>query len=388
MKRCVIDSMFSLLRYEVCFGEELSEAERTAAKEELGSLYTLAKAHDMEHLVADALSLQGLLDGDDEYAKKFQKAQMLALFRYERINYDYLAICKLFEQEGVVFLPLKGAIIRDFYPQAWMRTSCDVDILIKEEDIERASELLQKRLSFTLGARNYHDVSLFSPSGVHLELHFSIQENKEQLDRVLSRVWEYVNTARTAEYRQEMSNEFFMLHHITHMAYHFVSGGCGIKPFMDLAVMRERVTFDTEKFKALCDECELWSFYENVMALTDVWFGRAEHTSVTERMQSYLLLGGVYGTVENKVAANQVKKSGKLGYMLGRIFPSKEQLSVRYPTLKRRGWLLPIYHVRRWFEIIFCGRLKHSMRELQVSSSVSADKVQATKALFDEIGLK
>lgn len=389
MERQIIDVMFSLLRYEIGSGEPLNDGERELVGANIDALYALSKAHDTEHLVADALSRQGLLSGESEAVKKLGKAQMVALLRYERINYDYREICRALEGAGIEFLPLKGALIRDFYAQPWMRTSCDIDILVREESLDAAIAALCEKLSFKWdGTREYHDVSLFSPGGVHLELHFSILENTERLDGVLSRVWDHTVALDGHEYERRMTNEFFMFHHLAHMAYHFISGGCGIKPFLDLAVMKGRFEFDAQKLKALLEECGLVSFYESVMKLTDVWFFGADATELTERMQKYILLGGVYGTFENRVAIDQSKRGGKLRYMLGRIFVPMDVLSARYPSVERHKWLMPAYQVRRWFGIIFCGRLKRSVRELRTSGSISKDKESAIKALLDEIGLK
>ena len=33
----------------------------------------------------------------------------------------------------IPFLPLKGSVIRQYYPEPWMRTSCDIDILVDFE---------------------------------------------------------------------------------------------------------------------------------------------------------------------------------------------------------------------------------------------------------------
>lgn len=389
MNRPVIDVMFSLLRFELGSGVVLTEDERAVAAAELDSLLKLSKSHDAEHLVADALSRQGLLVGDGEAVKKFGKAQMLSLFRYERINYDYQAICRVLEEAKIEFLPLKGALIREFYPAPWMRTSCDIDILVREESLDSAIAELTEKLSFKWdGTREYHDVSLFSPSGVHLELHFSILEHMEQIDGVLARVWEHASASEGAQYEMRLTNEFFIFHHIAHMAYHFISGGCGIKPFLDLAVMKDKLDVDAEKLGVLLSECGLSDFYASILKLTDVWFFGAEATSVTERMQEYILTGGVYGTVENKIAVDHGKKGGKMGYLMSRAFVSTDILIVRYPSLAKHRWLVPIYQVRRWFGIVFCGRLKRSVNEIKLSGSISDDRAQATKALLDEIGLK
>ena len=39
-----------------------------------------------------------------------------------------------FEKEGIDYVPLKGWIIKNLYPKPDMRSMCDVDILIRDED--------------------------------------------------------------------------------------------------------------------------------------------------------------------------------------------------------------------------------------------------------------
>ena len=127
--------MFALIRGE--FGNETSEVKdisRISDAKEYGELYRLSKKHDMAHIVGAALERRGLL-GDDEVSAAFRKQQMLAVYRYETINYELEEIRELFEGEGIAFMPLKGSVIRKYYPQPWMRTSCDIDILVKEEEL-------------------------------------------------------------------------------------------------------------------------------------------------------------------------------------------------------------------------------------------------------------
>lgn len=37
-----------------------------------------------------------------------------------------------------------------------------------------------------------------------------------------------------SEYEYQERPEFFAYHHLAHMKYHFVHGGCGIRTFLDL----------------------------------------------------------------------------------------------------------------------------------------------------------
>ena len=200
MDQRLINAMLSLIHYGIDIKEESIEIDKTFISENLEPLYKLSKVHDMAHIVASALSKLGLL-GDDEISKKFAKQQLIAVYRCENADYELQQVSSVFEENGIVFVPLKGSIIRQFYPQEWMRTSCDIDILIKPQDLNKAIDALKEKLSYTVeDEKNYHDVSLFSPSGVHLELHFNIQENMDPLDSVLKNVWDYAVSTNGSRY--------------------------------------------------------------------------------------------------------------------------------------------------------------------------------------------
>lgn len=91
-------------------------------------------------------------------------------------DYALETIKSCFEKHDIEYILLKGSVLRDLYPDKWMRTSCDIDVLIKEEKLERAVSALEQETDFRYIKRLYHDVSL-STYNVHLELHFSIKEN-------------------------------------------------------------------------------------------------------------------------------------------------------------------------------------------------------------------
>ena len=113
-----------------------------------------------------------------------------------------------------------------------------------------------------------------------------------------------------------------------HMAKHFINGGCGIKPFIDLWVIKNKVGFDEEKAQKMLQESGLLAFYERSIDLMSVWFEGKPHNSVTQEMEDYILQGGVYGTLEQQLAMSQNKKGGKFRHLLSKIFLSYEQMKV------------------------------------------------------------
>ena len=116
---------------------------------------------------------------------------MIALYRFEKSNYEFNEIVKLFEEKQIRFIPLKGAILRELYPEQWMRTSCDIDILIEKEHFCRATQYLVDA-GLKKGIESPHDISFITASGVHIELHHSLIDDDRisNIDCILSKVWE------------------------------------------------------------------------------------------------------------------------------------------------------------------------------------------------------
>lgn len=377
--------MMDLIAYEVC-GKSIDKSQYSLTDEELVKLYKLSKSHDLAYLVGDALIKSNLI-GDGEIKANFQHQMMLAVYRYEKINYELGRLREAMNEAKIPFIPLKGSVIRQYYPKPWMRTSCDIDILIHESDLERAVAMLVDKLAYKRESKGSHDISLFSDYGVHLELHYSlIEENRVgNIESVLQDVWKKADPVAEA-FEYVLSDEMFYYYHIAHMAKHFVdTGGCGVRPFVDVWILNHHIPFDEGKRKALLAEGRLLTFAAEAQALSEVWFGNTEHTDITRRMQDYLLKGGVYGTIKNRVSVQQVKRGGKFRYAISRIWLPYDTLKFHYPSLVGKRVLLPFYEVRRWFKLLFGGGVKRSVNELRLNSSATNEEQTETKEMLSKL---
>jgi hypothetical protein len=373
--------LFSLLREEIFGSNETTEIPPARWEE----IYALASLHDLGHVPASALERKGIAV-QDELSQRMFKTQMTALYRYELNCHELKAICRVLTEAQIPHMLLKGSVIRDLYPKPYLRTSCDIDLLVKEEDLERSAVFLEQKLGYVAEkAPAFHDLSLHSKTGVHLELHFNILEHSMPMDGVLSRVWEHAVLREGYTYVQD--GAFLLFHTVAHMAYHFSHGGCGIKPFMDLKLLHDQAGFEKEVFSSLCREAGLEEFYEQAYLLAEVWFGKGTHTALTLQMEQYLLRGGVYGSTENHVALERQRAGGKLRYALKRIWMPKEQLKMRYPNMKKSALLIPWYQLRRWVETVCGGRLKHAAGEMKANSRLPETASQVTDSMMKELGL-
>ncbi|MBO4693922.1 MAG: nucleotidyltransferase family protein [Clostridia bacterium] len=306
----------------------------------------LASLHEVAHLAASAL-LNGGLIKNEEHIRFAEKQVFDESYRNTKNSYTLRISKDILNENNIPFIALKGAVIKDYYPERWMRSSCDIDILVKKADFNRALSVFRKK-GFELNSDlNFHDVSLLYDD-TNLELHFSICENIRNIDSVLKKVWEYVSVADGCEYQEQ--KDYFVFHHIAHMSYHFLAGGCGIRPFLDLWILRRAGFCDFNAVKSFCENAKIGAFFDAVMQLTSVWFDNAKESDITNRMERYIIIGGAYGYFPNNAATDTIRSGGKIQHILSFAFPPYSNMRVLYPILNRASFLLPFCYVYRLFQ--------------------------------------
>ena len=354
----------------------------------VAELYTLSSGHDLAHMLASVLIREGLVP-EGELGEQLKKKKLLAAFRYSQISRELASICEVLEDAAIPYIPLKGSVIRRLYREGWLRTSSDIDILVRTEDVERARLAVIEELDYTQTNENGHEIGLYSPTGVHFELHKALVEKESYaaFDEVLQHVWEHATVAEGTEYRYELSDAMFYYYHVAHMAKHYMNGGCGIRSFMDMYVLMT----DDEKLlsarRELLAAGGLANFEKHALELTRVWFAGAEHSDTTRFMQRFILSGGTYGSVDNGVALKKSKKGG-FGYLLSRIWLPYDRLKYQYPYLNGRKYLILWYEICRWWRLLLHkDKLKRSVNELRTSANVGGDEQQAISEHLKELGL-
>ena len=382
----VIKVFIALVRSEMVEEPLDPEIVRMITPEMLEQLYTVSRNHDLVHVVAVALKKHKLLK-HDKISKKFVKHMHTALMRYEAIKHEQNQIYRVFEKEGIVFVPLKGSVIRNYYVDRWMRTSCDIDILVHEDDLERAKEALMLHLGYAMGRYKYHDLSMYAPSGILLELHFRIVENEKNLDKNLKKVWEYVQPIEEGRFQYVMTPEYLMFHSYAHMVYHFMYGGCGVRYVIDAWILEKKLAHDEKILQKMCKECRIDRFVEGVKKLSRVWFEEDEHDDLSRRMQSYIITGGVFGNMETKVTARKTQTKGKFRYLLTRIFIPYKEFCASFPKLEKFPFLYPYYTVKRWLKIFNKQIAKNAVQEIKMNRNILQEDVNDLKQLFKELGL-
>ncbi len=345
-------------------------------------LYRLSKHHDLAQAVAPAIEAAGVRL-PSELASALQKQRLLAVYRTGQLDFALSQIRNCLDGADIAYVPLKGSVIRPYYPDPSMRTSCDVDILVHEGDLNSAMTALESA-GYRRGGRNYHDVSMFSPEKIHLELHFNIQESMDNLDAVLKDAWEHAIPDEGSGYK--FSKEFFAFHIFAHMAYHFLAGGCGIRALTDIWVMEHKMGITYADGQALLERAVIYRFAEHMSALATQCFSSGE-ADVDEPALKYIFKGGIYGSMQNKMTVQKQAAGSTPGYALKRVFLPRRSLASQYPILKKSPYLLPFCWTARAFRALFGGKAKRAVSELMCSSGVSNDELEKIKQLRDQLGI-
>ncbi len=349
-----IKIMMDLLRCSA-LGEKAEENTISALTPEiLQYIYTVAYRHGLTQLIGDVLEKSGFL-GENPTHKRFRKEVFDAVYSYEKLSYETEQITQLFEENSIPFVLLKGAVLRYLYSAPWLRTSCDVDILVHEKNLNKAGELLEKSLNYKKVHEGTHHITYTFGDDVRIELHFDLTEKNQAKNsyKVTKKVWDYARVKDGLKYQYELPEGFIYFYHIAHCATHFEAGGCGIKPVLDLYVLKRNFNCQTPEIKSFLRKSGLTKFDEFLNCLCDVWFAGKEHNDVTRAMEKFIIDGGIGGTEEQNLLVRKHRHGGKIGYVFSRIFVPFRELKKDYPILRKIPVLLPFFEGLRWIKLLF-----------------------------------
>lgn len=350
------------------------------------ALYNLAKKQDFAHIVAAYIN-SNKIKPDKSVLDKFTVSYNNAVFSSAKQEFVLSEIKRIFTDGKIDFIALKGSVIRFLYNESFMRTSRDIDVLIKECDLKKACSILLENGFVQKSDNDYHDISFYF-SSVHLELHFNIKENIQSVDKILSNAWEY--TEKIGEYEYAETKDFFVFHHMAHMLYHVYNGGCGVKPFVDLYILKCNGYCDGSLLNVLLSESGLLTFYNKCLELSEVWFGGRAHDNFTETFEKYILFGGAFGVKENADAVKNAKSKNRFTAVLRYLFPSYYNMTALYPFLNKNklcAVLLPFCYIHRLLKGVFKKR-KKGISNVKGISSGNSENTAKTAELLKELGLE
>ncbi len=353
--------------------------------------YNFIQEHKIMALAYDGAVRCGVSKENPSMQKLFQN-YIQGMFRSEKQMKAVGEIYSAFNENGIDYLPLKGCNMKYLYPKPELRSMGDADILIKKEHEQKAEDIL-KEMGYTQVDDIDHHKAWHS-SSLHLEIHRQpFSKNNMEYYSYYGDGWKFAQKAEGNRYCFSPEDEFIYI--FTHFAVHCRSGGIGLRHAADFYVYRKAFPFLDEKYlEEEIKKLHLFKFYKNVSALMNYWFEEGERTEEAETLSDFILSAGDWGNYQNALLSSSVKEQqkkggnsfSKTGYLIKAVFPSLEIMQINYPYLQKHPVFLPVFWVRKWFDILLLRR-KSISGKLKVIGKTGSREVSEYEEKMKIIGI-
>ncbi len=299
--------------------------------------------------------------------------------------YTLEEVFESFEKNGIEYMPLKGSVLKSFYPKPEMRQMGDADILIKPQQYDEIKPIMLE-LGFEEKIESDHELNWIKKGVLFLELHKRLipSYNKDYY-AYFGDGWRLAQKTETSRF--DMSDEDNLIYMFTHYAKHYRDGGIGIRHLVDFYVfLNAKKDMDEAYVEKELGELQLLEFYKNSMRTLSVWFGEAEGDEITDFMTSKIIGSGSYGTTDAHIISSAVKTSKtsktekgiKVKKIFDMVFVPYKNMKQLYPSLKKFPFLLPIMWIIRLVNTIFNrqDRIKKHSEELKLMTTENIIKYQ------------
>ena len=320
----------------------------------------MSKKHSISALIFEAIGERAKTEAPLELYLDWSRDSAIAGAKHLTQKAELSNISKLFSENKIPFLILKGFFLKKLYRQPSLREMTDIDIFVGKENFELASKLLLSSGYHADLTLEVHD-SFKKPPFIEVELHRILHHDAPD--------YKIDNTLTSAEnpYCRIMTEEDFVVFLLHHAKKHDEAGGAGIRTVFDFYLLFKNKSFDGKRFISRIEKEKLLDFYKRLEMLIEFWFYNGKTNAELLDFEIYTVTGGTYGNLENAYLRKNRKKS-KLGVLFERIFPSYKLMSSRYPVIKKCPILLPFFYPVRWIVSIFNGSVKRNAKALKGAS--------------------
>lgn len=317
------------------------------------------KSHKLENLVYIMLKKTDISHIAEQDVKKLENAYLQTLMITTTQQYYLEQVEKVFEENAIDYLVLKGRELSRLYPSSDMRQSSDFDIHIGEKNSEKAKELM---LSIGFSAKSYsedenHDEYTIN-KWVLCELHRVLIQGNYPWKRSCNEIVNNLTLCDGTKHCYKMSKEDFYVYNLAHTAKHMKFSGIGIKAFLDLEIIYQKYKdeFNYEYLNAKLEDCCLTEFEKNARLLCEYWFEENKDvSSIIKQMASYVVSSEWIGTPKQMFATEAAQCAGrtnsklvaKIKKCVAIVLSPYETMVERYPILRKHKWLTPFYRIRR-----------------------------------------
>ncbi|MEE1061415.1 MAG: nucleotidyltransferase family protein [Ruminococcus sp.] len=335
-------------------------------KIDLESIYDMSVSHSVEPIITYALESVGLAD------KKWRDSKNNAIRKEMLFDMERNKIISFMEKNEISHMPLKGVILKTFYPKPGMRKMADNDIWFDESKADLLESFMR-----SLGYKDIekeagcHDIYT-RPPVYNFEMHRSLfnSATPDKIVSYFSDIYPLLIKDENKKFGYSFSKEDFYIYVTAHEYKHFTNAGIGVRALVDCWVYVKKYgdILDWRYIKSVTDKLDMTDFEQSRRALAQELFADVNiiklNKEQTELLKIYMR-AATYGTFESRISSkvralqgnnSKVTLGSKLKYFLKWCFPGRDAYKDDYPFIYKHKILVPFGFVPRVFKALVYRR--------------------------------
>lgn len=240
------------------------------------AIYRLAEGHAVLGLLAE-----GICDDDASAAvrERLWEDSMGIIRRGKQVNEVLAHVVGLLREYGVETLLQKGQGVAQCYPNPLLRMSGDIDLLVREEDFEKAKELLSQKFPLVEEDHYYKDLHCtFLCGEVEIELHATefgalndaARERYREMCREMFREGDFRSYDCEGVSIRLAPASFDAFYLFLHLVKHYYLQGIGFRQVLDLCLFLKTNDHNID-YNKISTWTEQFGLQKEWVAFTDIW---------------------------------------------------------------------------------------------------------------------
>lgn len=371
-----------------CAVNNVYPSEQILGQYSLDALFTISKNHSISALVGYALQHNNAYKQSGSLFVEWELSQNKILRKTILMDEERKRILQYMDSNDIWYVPLKGIVLKDYYPAYGLREMSDNDILF---DASCQCEMKDYMVSIGYDVVSYgnHQDDIYHKQPVYnFELHRTLFASLfKTLYDYYANIKERLIKDQGNKCGYHFRKEDFYIYIIGHAYEHYRLGGTGLRTLIDVFLYNKKEKgLDRVYIGQELKKTELFSFERYCRVVSNKLFSNPKSNSIESLSESekkflwYILSSGTYGTSENYIRNMLKEKSNNktitkkpvYRYYISRLFPNLSWYKYHIPFVYKYKVLVPFYCVYRWIKSV--PKIKSILKEIRTTNDILNNK--------------
>lgn len=323
------------------------------------ALLSLAKKHQVYNIIFPLIKDDPSVP--EEQKQAFRNYHMSELTRMIAINNERSNIFDELDEKGIKYMPLKGLIIKNYYPKESMRQMSDNDILFDSNFRDDVASIMKANGYKTTATGENSDDYHKAPYST-FEFHRTLFYNLHDFCPTFDGLWDRATADDERPFMYHMGLDDVYIYSVCHMYKHFSTAGCGVRFLADhyLFLKKENDKLNWDYINSFFEKYNISEYEKSSRLLAFKLFDEKELDDEDIKLFETYINFGIYGDgniqlgndIEKLADGGSINKAKKK-YIFSRLFPPKAKMIADHRILEKHPYLLPFMYIYRLFRGLF-----------------------------------